>query len=217
MVEMPKSDRQQVHAPPKRGLWMAVTAFALGILAISHDFALLTGPVAIVLGLVVLITRRPGKWLAIAGLVIGTALLWVNMTHFARNRELARRAMCGSNLHRIGQALAFYQSENDDAFPPDLQHLIDTGPGHDAFVCPLTGHDQPFDYFYLPPAKDAPGETMTACDFKGNHEDGRSVLYADSHVKRLKEAQFQQELAKPHNAAFAAALRAAEAARQKPD
>ena len=87
------------------------------------------------------------------------------------------------------------------------------------------------DYFYLPPEQpeperplpetpefgtdlppmerypDVPATTIVACDLRGNHEDGRNVLYADAHVQWCEEGEFQRELDKPANRRFAEALR----------
>ena len=66
------------------------------------------------------------------------------------------------------------------------------------------------DYFYLAPSPGAPGDLLMACDFKDNHGGWRSVLYVPGNAKKLTEVEFQAELAKPVNAAFAAALKNAE-------
>jgi len=67
------------------------------------------------------------------------------------------------------------------------------------------------DYFYFPPKSARYTDTIVACDFAGNHSDGyRSVLFVAGYVKPMKPAEFQAELAKPVNAAFAKALRQAE-------
>ncbi|MCX7934529.1 MAG: DUF2950 domain-containing protein, partial [Planctomycetota bacterium] len=46
---------------------------------------------------------------------------------------------------------------------------------------------------------DAPPNCLQAWDAKGNHEKGRCALYHDSHVKFLKEDQFEEELANTIN------------------
>ena len=80
------------------------------------------------------------------------------------------------------------------------------------------------DYFYLPPKglmglggdgaetrPAAPPDALMLCDYEGNHEGCRNVAFATCRVKHLTEAEFQAALAKPVNAAFAAALKKAEA------
>ena len=68
-------------------------------------------------------------------------------------------------------------------------------------------------YFYrASSAADAPGDTIIACDYRDNHIDRNcNVLLADGRVRLMREERFHEELAKPHNAAFAAALAKAEA------
>ena len=43
-----------------------------------------------------------------------------------RSYELARRAMCGSNLLEVGKAIAAYQDEYGGRMPPDLDHRSTT-------------------------------------------------------------------------------------------
>ena len=50
--------------------------------------------------------------IAIIALLVSILLPSLN-----RARELAKRAMCGSNLSGIGKAFALYNGENDDAWP----------------------------------------------------------------------------------------------------
>jgi len=50
--------------------------------------------------------------IAIIALLVSILLPSLN-----RARELAKRAICGSNLHGVGQAFALYQSENQDKWP----------------------------------------------------------------------------------------------------
>jgi len=217
MTETPQDTYQRAPEAPKQGSGLAIAAFALGLCTFIPCIGLLTGLLAIILGIVVLATRRPGKGYAIAAVATPPALLLVSallvsitLPPLNRARELAKRAICGSNLHSIGQAVVLYQGENNDEFPPTLQHLIDAGYDAKLFICPSTGHDEPFDHFYLPPAADAPGETIIACNFEANHKEVRNVLFAEARVSSMRTEEFERELATPHNAAFAAALNEAE-------
>ena len=69
----------------------------------------------------------------------------------------------------------------------------------------------------LPRNLDVSPSAMVACDYIDNHLDmgasrsGRNVLTFDGAVRWMGEAEFQAQLAQPQNAAFAAALREAEA------
>lgn len=106
--------------------------------------------------------------------------------------------------------MALYMAVNDDAYPPTLQHLIELGQPEDIFVCPSAEDEEPFGYFYLSTDSKAPGQTLIACDFEGNHDDYRNVLRADWSSMNVDEEEFEALLQFPWNAAFAAALREAE-------
>jgi len=113
-----------------------------------------------------------------------------------------------------------YRHSNENKFPPDLETLIDAGLIHDRklFRCPAARSGRSCDYFYLAPQGAHPlPDTIIACDLWRNHKGkGRNVLHADGTVWWETEKGFQAELDKPINAAFAAALRAAEGATDRP-
>lgn len=107
-----------------------------------------------------------------------------------------------------------YIEVTDPALREHLEYELDD---HGRYRC---------DYFYLPPEQpepeatefgtdlrpmerypDVPAKTIVACDLRGNHEDGRNVLYADAHVEWCEEDDLQRELDKPANRRFADALR----------
>ena len=224
MTEVPPPPPPSQPAPPTappapqapvRGSGMAVTALVLGILAIIPCLGWVCGLVAIILAIVVLATKRPGKGMAIAGLIIPIVLtpltLATLMPALGRAQELARRSQCGSNLNTIGKGMMIYMAEHEEA-PPDIDTLIRQGTSEKTLKCPSAKGKRRCDYFFLFP-KDEPdvGSTIVGCDFRGNHRDGRNVLTYMGSVKWIKgEAAFQAELALPHNAEFARALRAAE-------
>lgn len=133
------------------------------------------------------------------------------------------RIPCAANLNGIGKAIVMYRTEHEDAFPPKLEVLISSVPWK-MLRCPAVDEKMPrelsaeqykrCDYFYLAPSgvpADVPGDSLMVCDLRGYHDDVRNVVYAPGNVRRLTEVEFQAELAKPVNAAFAAALRKAEA------
>jgi len=224
--------------PPQAGARkssaLAVGALILGLCGIVPILGILLGGIGIVLGIVVLAKNAGGKGLAVGGIiaglvgiVIGQALMVVIMLvpALSRARELSKRALCGGNLNGIGKGIAMYATENNDAYPPNLQVLITEGSVSARMLqCPSAGGNRRCDYFYFPPpgdpaedpAEDSPYvwrdmELLVACDFKNNHGgEGRNVMYASMLTKWILEDAFQAELAKPVNAAFAAALRKAE-------
>jgi hypothetical protein len=113
-----------------------------------------------------------------------------------------------------------YCTENKDAFPPNLDVLVREGTVSAKMLqCPSAGRNRQCDYFYLAPsgdAADALDDLLVACDLRGNHGgEGRTVLHASLVCKWVREEAFQAELDKPVNAAFAAALRKAEAEQQR--
>jgi len=122
--------------------------------------------------------------------------------------------VCMSNLSSIGKAIMLYRSENADMFPPGLAILAEKGTiPQKVLSCPeASGQGRTCDYFYVvPTALEAEvGSRLIACDFKGNHTDGRACLFADSHVEFVPTAKFQTLLVKPANASFAKALAVAE-------
>jgi prepilin-type processing-associated H-X9-DG protein len=192
---------------------LLAVAWVLGIVMIMGWACAVVSLGAAIVGILALVRKTRHRKIALAGIcasIVGIMLFYSALT---MARERIMRAICGANFHSIGQAVALYQRDNKAEFPPTLQHLIDAGQGERAFTCPSTRHEKPFDYFYLPPTMDAHWDTIIACDFEANHRDIRNVLFADSHVRAMEIEEFEQELAKPHNAAFAAALREAERGR----
>ena len=178
-------------------------------------------------------------WLATIPAGIGTfVLLILGMSPYLK--VIIGRDYCGRHLYGIGRAVLVYAEENDGVFPENLECLVrkqqskskdnvgkqESKPKANypkwsipriALQCPAaianntsTGKD----YFYLPPNKDAPAETIIACDYRQNHlGEGRNVLFKDGKVRWYSEEDFQQILSNPCNAAFAKALSKAEAAR----
>jgi hypothetical protein len=136
-----------------------------------------------------------------------------------------RELQCTTNFSYIFRGIVSYAWERQGAFPPDLQALVEIGATHPRTLqCPDRSDPRSCDYFYLPPEgvfnvgfdgaetrPAAPPDALVLCDYEGNHEGGRHVAFATGHVKWLTEEEFQADLAKPVNAAFAAALRKAEA------
>jgi prepilin-type processing-associated H-X9-DG protein len=117
-----------------------------------------------------------------------------------RAREAARQAVCRSNLKQIGLALAMYANDYQGQFPPKLQDLFpDYVTDKDLFECPQAPGVE--GYVYVTGLSFESGPTgIAAFDRKGNHEDGRNVLFVDGHVEFMSEAHFEQATAKQPNA-----------------
>jgi len=131
-----------------------------------------------------------------------------------RARQQARLAACQSNLHAIGRAMQLYMNDYNGQAPPDLETLVKGQyvMGR-ALKCPSADTARDCDYFYYCRGRSwelpRPDETIVACDFAGNHRRGRSVLYADGHIRWWREAEFAAEVYKPQNVAFAVQLKMA--------
>ena len=158
---------------------------------------------------------------------LGTGLLVVPLVAatlvptLQRGKVLTNRKVCMSNLASIGKALVLYQAVNDNQMPPNFDALIADGQPPKLFVCPSVNPSRRpsgrrFDYFYMPlgvARVNDPYNRLVACDFRANHGgDQRNWLTAGQSVMVMEgtEADFQSLLARPVNADFAAALRAAE-------
>ncbi|MHC4984018.1 MAG: DUF4339 domain-containing protein [Planctomycetota bacterium] len=130
-------------------------------------------------------------------------------------KERADRSLCGLRLHSIGMEIARYQEEFNYDYPPDLATLVKRQPAlAEDLKCRSAGGERTCDYFYLPPEGSGHDGAIMACDFKDNHAGkGRNVLEGTGfypHARWMTEDAFQEELKKPINARFAAALREAE-------
>jgi prepilin-type processing-associated H-X9-DG protein len=122
-----------------------------------------------------------------------------------RAREEARRVHCRSNLNVIAKGLATYLDQYGDRrfYPPRLGVLYDTGiiPEQGVFVCPsdrdppkLPG-GLPCSYVYRAPkptGDDFPPNDPVVWERKAFHGEGRSVVFADSHVEF--RTQLEEEL-----------------------
>ena len=209
-------------AAPQKTSGLAVGALILGICGIVPCLGILLGGAGIVLGILALAKNAAGRGLAVGGIIAGLGGIVVGQVlmvvialvpMLTRAKEGAKQALCGGNLNAIGKGIAMYCTENQDAYPADLEVLARQGFGPvELWQRPSAGGRRRCDYFYFPPADpaDALVYMLVACDLKGNHPDGRNVLYVQGNVKWLDENDFQAELGKPVNAAFAAALKKAE-------
>ncbi len=228
---------------PAGGNGLAVAAMILGIIDIVPFYGALAAAIALILGTISLATRRQGRGMAIAGIATAASglLLLAGFTFYgvmARRmtakagpmgpgqtmalplggRAITRQSMCANNLDVIGTTIAMYKKGHAGNTPPDLQFLVRNHLLPPTILqTPREGPARPgaIDYFYFPRGDDDPIGSFMACDFAGNHPDGRCVLRTGGNVTFLKEEDFQAALPKPENAAFAAALKTAEAQRTR--
>jgi len=222
MTETPTPPPGETCRPPgkprftlaTKTLIVGVCAFILALVPCLHILGAYVAIAVIIMGITSLFRKDGRKAAAVAGITLGLAAFVLGAKPMTPYVEGAKKSICASNLHSIGQVVALYMSNNEGVPPPDLHTLIQAELSvPDGLRCPLVRHsDRASDYFYMPPGKDADGRSMIACEFKGNHSGGRHVLYYDSSATWMGRKDFAAELAKPQNAAFAKALRVAEKA-----
>ena len=166
-------------------------------------------------------------WLPTLGtaILVLPILMTILLPSLNKARDLAKEAVSLANLNGIGRAIQLYEANprlhrgQENGFPSDLQALVGPAGGLSPKHLKAPGMERngrTCDYFYLrPPAGfDDPEfniEALMACAFSDCHRRNvRLVLYRNASVRRLTAEEFDAELAKPENAAFAAALRAEE-------
>ncbi len=192
---------------------MAVAALVLGALGLIPLLGAIIGLTGIVLAVVVLAARRPGRGLAIGGLVAGIVCTFVAQTAFLMlslkyAQRMAMESRCSLQMRAIGSGLSMYAMDWYDYYPDNLARVDDyTGAGRELLVCPASGRHAGCDYIYCEPERHAFSQTIVLCDKEPFHPSGRNVLRVDGHVGRLTEQQFNRELQLPHNLKFAQAFR----------
>ncbi len=155
----------------------------------------------------VLIVPLVGVLLLMAAIAGATIPLTMAQTSARRHRKT-----CTARLARFHDAIGMYWARRS-TLPASLTELVDVEyitPGQS--VCPDRG-DQETGYFYLPRAlsKTSRDQGILACDLRGNHSDGRGVLFANGDCYRYSEADFQKLLELPENKEFAQGLVAVQA------
>ncbi len=163
---------------------------------------------------------RAWSWMLAATAVSVVVLALVVQPAFRRGTE-REQDVCMYNQHRICSQLKHYRRYNDNKWPASLDALLaeEYGLSPVNLHCPLFRATsllavRKFDYFYLPPVDDDPNRIIL-CDFRGNHSSGGRFVVQIGRDEFLRpvpmsEYQFQAELTKRVNAAFAEALRQAE-------
>jgi hypothetical protein len=203
----------EIRVTKTKGL--AIAAMVLGLCGLVPFLGVLPALVGVVLGIVSLATARPGKGMAITGIVSGSLGLLFTFSsvwmHAGGSRTLANQSMCLSNLRSLGNAAEIYKNNNNYVPAANLNVLVLNHYASNALLkCPSKKSSTGVDYFYFPLKDSAPYTAFMACDLAGNHKDGRGVVTAGISAKFLSEKDFQAALTLPENTAFAAALKAAE-------
>jgi len=118
---------------------------------------------------------------------------------FVETDQMAERIACGSNLSGMGKAILIYANDHDDKFPPSLETLVDTVEyPRKGLACSSTRHNPDYaSYVYRGvdlKGTSAPPTLIVVHDRKGNHRDGRNVLFVDSHVDWIAEQDFAEAI-----------------------
>ena len=226
-LQQPQAYGSPAQAQPQKTNGLAIASVVCACLTIIPMAGLVAGIAAIVMGAFA-ISRCRSKAMAITGLVGGVVGLLVlqsiglglSFWALGNAREMARLSVCRSNMHSLGMGLALYQSDYNNAMPPDLGTAKASGNLTNIPDCPTAQNNRSGngsfsdDYFYSRPqdfrnaARPGPGKMLVACELHKNHE-RRVVLYEDFRAEIVDEAQFQAELNEPLNSKFAEAFRAA--------
>ncbi len=187
----------------------------MGIIALVPIFGLLFALLGLIFGIMALAKKRPKPGLAITGIILsGLSILALPLTvsimlpAVMRARESARRTVSMTNLSGIGKEILMYDAEYNQ-YPQQFSQLIENGLAKGTLYYPGK-RESGVAYFYLAPAKDAPAETIMACEKAGFDKEGRNVLFVDRNLQWMTSDEFAEALAKPHNAKFAKALKLAE-------
>lgn len=199
-----------MHAKGGVAGWSQTWGFAALAAIVCAPLGVIVGTIAILLAVIAILRRRWGKEAfnglmgGAVGLVSSVLILSIVVPGQIRGWDEARRIYCSNNASIISRAVNAYTSEGKPApsqpalFPSDYDKPWRCARYWDLAV----------GYFYFPPAVDAPTSTIIVCDYFANHKDtGRAVGYLDGSSKWRTEQEFQQELQRPENRAFAEALR----------
>ncbi|MBN1435893.1 MAG: hypothetical protein JW936_02355 [Sedimentisphaerales bacterium] len=111
---------------------------------------------------------------------------------------------CDEGLKEIYQAIIQYQQQNQGAYPPNLETLVESellSPW--LLVCPASEFGVgECSYIYraadLPPqlSRDAAKNIIIAYDKKPWHKKRRNILFADGQIQRLPEKIYSQFIKK---------------------
>jgi hypothetical protein len=187
---------------------MAVASLVLGMCGVLPFVGWVTGLIAVILGIIVLATKRRGNALAVGGIAAGVVLTALVMIWLPMARQDARRVVSRTNLRGIGIAVGMYASDYNECLPPDLSVLVrDSYVSTGQLSSPATGNAPPrmiggklvgpVDYVYVRPAEkvtdlDSPFTAIVAYE-PPKHWDGKGtfVLYMDGHTEWLSAEEFQ--------------------------
>ena len=218
----PTTYQQQTFVAPQPGRHrksakLSIAALVMGILALIPILGVLCALLGLIFGIVSLAKKRPKPGLAITGIVLSGLGLFVApsittailLPYVNRARVTARRSVSMTRLSGISKSIQLYDAEHNQ-YPKELSQLVEKAYLGTSTLYYPGKRELGVAYFYLTPAKDAPAETIMACEKAGFDEEGRNVLFANGSIQWLLNDEFAKTLAKPANAKFAKALKRAE-------
>jgi hypothetical protein len=199
--------------------WLGSAFAVLAFLAVGYLvlYAVLNLPPRQTLGL----WARSLAICAVLGVALGTPS-YLLFRHIARNhlcdrniatlyegiKECTRKYMDRARANRSSLL-----TEIPETLPRTLDELPYEPKVRRDLTCPCAD-GRGMGYFYLPPASifnPRVPRQIILCDFRDNHgANNRGVLFADGSRSRCADKEFQELLARPENATFAAGLRQAE-------
>lgn len=168
----------------------------IGLRRISRSEGQLTGQGLAVTGIVVsaIVVVLVPLAIALQGMMLFPAL--------SGARAEARKAACQANLHSIGIGLTLYRNGFENELPETLgdlypeyveSEMVFACPGTDKTVIGRDGLPQDYQYVGRLHPETHP-LVIVAYDRRGNHDDGRNVLFVDTHVEWLDEDGFHAQL-----------------------
>lgn len=143
------------------------------------------------------------------GVATTAMALSILLPSLSRARELAKRAVCASNLRGIGIACQIYANDNAERFPADLAVLVEQNTlTTEQFICPSSGGYAPnvealrgeglarLGLTYIAGQTSASdGRNVLVFESLANHNgEGGNVLFVDSHVEFLKPPVYGERI-----------------------
>ncbi len=142
---------------------------------------------------------RPRFRLVLAGAIL-LSVLAVGFLGTRRVREGSYHPRCNNRLRQVALACLMYAEDNDELFPPDLDHLhLEYIDRREDVFCPAAGFRAGAKYALEPGLRRTfPNDCiLTYCRTAGHHGGkGRNVAFVDAHVEWMRESEFQAALKK---------------------
>lgn len=130
--------------------------------------------------------------------VVGGALL---MPAVLQAQSRARESCCKGQLSSMGKSMVMYAMDHEQAYPPNLSSLTNSGANHPKiFICKSSGHqpgelaklDDWTDYVYVAGLKatDSAGCVLAFCPPENHGGRGANVLFVDGASEWVPTAEF---------------------------